>query len=109
MAKTQQQIITEIRDYIAKQGGPNSNWYSGIATNVKDRLHIDHNVPEKDYWFIYRDAGSEANARAIESWFFGQYQHQWWGWERYQSNFCLCLSEIIEDRPQHIPDPGQPG
>jgi hypothetical protein len=59
-------ICNEISDHISKQGSSRSSWYVGIASNVKQRLHGDHNVPEKNYWFIWRKAESSSHARAIE-------------------------------------------
>lgn len=65
-AKDTEVICSEISEHINKQAGPRQKWYVGIASNVKARLHGDHQVPEKDHWFIWRQAHSADDARAIE-------------------------------------------
>ncbi|GIW62200.1 MAG: hypothetical protein KatS3mg090_0026 [Patescibacteria group bacterium] len=48
MAKTKQEIISEIKSHMAQCGGSYSDWYVGIATDPRERLFIDHNVDEKN-------------------------------------------------------------
>jgi len=62
----EQQILQEIIDHINKRGGPFNGWYSGIASDPKDRLFKDHNVSEKKGHWIFQGAGSEQSARNIE-------------------------------------------
>ena len=62
-----QTVLDEIAAHINKQGGVKSSWYAGIASDPKHRLFSDHNVSEKDGWWIFRNAGSEAQARAAEN------------------------------------------
>ena len=66
MAKTAQEVYDEIVAHIKKQGGPFSSWYCGITENIKNRLFGDHNVPEKDHWFIHRPCTSNESARNVE-------------------------------------------
>ena len=56
-------IVAHIRDYIQKCGGWSSEWYVGIATDVRQRLFGDHNVDEHRGYWIYGQASSEAVAR----------------------------------------------
>jgi len=65
-AKNSKIICDEIAQHISKQGGEKKAWYFGIATDLKQRLHQDHQVPEEDYWYIWREAVSALEARAIE-------------------------------------------
>lgn len=60
-------IVAHIRDYIQKCGGWSSEWYVGIATDVRQRLFGDHNVDEHGGYWIYDQASSEAVARATEA------------------------------------------
>lgn len=69
MAKTEQEIITDILNHIKNEGSSFSKWYVGIASDIKKRLFGDHKVPEKDHWFIYRNASSSDVARKIEKHF----------------------------------------
>jgi len=64
LAIPNQQIIKEILDHVrlAKK----STWYVGIAASPKTTLFNRHNVDvEKGRW-IYKQANSEAEARATE-------------------------------------------
>lgn len=68
--KTPNQIVADIDGYIRQSGRPYSEWYVGIASNPRDRLFVDHCVSEtSDHW-IFRDAGTDSAARAIEQAFF---------------------------------------
>ena len=69
MAKTKQQIITEIENYINNNGGGFSAWYVGIASKPRDRLFNDHNVRENGDAWIYREATSSTVAREVEDHF----------------------------------------
>lgn len=64
-------IIAEIDAYIRSCGGPYSCWYCGVAAVPERRLFADHNVDREHGQWIYRDAGTDANARAVESHFHG--------------------------------------
>lgn len=69
MAKSKQEIITEIRNYIQNEGSGYRSWYVGIAKSPRVRLFSDHNVSENGGWWIYREASSSIAAREIESFF----------------------------------------
>lgn len=66
MAKTAEQIISDINAYMKACGGNNSDWYVGIATDARQRLFDDHAVSEKDGCWIYRQATSSDVARSVE-------------------------------------------
>jgi hypothetical protein len=66
MAKTAQQAYDEISAHISKQGGPYSQWYCGITTDIESRLFDDHNVLKKNHWFVYRECKSNKAARGVE-------------------------------------------
>ena len=65
------QIVADILRYIGVR--PNSRWYLGIATNPRDRLFNQHNVSETNGRWIYRDAGTEQNARDTEAYLLRHY------------------------------------
>ena len=56
-------IVKEIIDKIDKNGGTPSEWYTGIATNPKERLEQHKALGSK---WIYDNAGSDEVARKIE-------------------------------------------
>lgn len=62
----EQQAYDEIVAHIKKQGGAYSDWYCGIASDAKNRLFVGHNVPQKDYYWVYRQCDSNAAARNVE-------------------------------------------
>lgn len=64
---TQKEIVNEICTYADKEGSGYSHWYCGIASDPKERLFTDHNVAEKNSYWIYRNAVTEQNARDIEA------------------------------------------
>jgi len=69
MAKTKQEIISEVKSYMAQCGGSYSDWYVGIATDPRGRLFNDHNVDEKKGAWIYSEAENSSSAREIEDYF----------------------------------------
>ena len=70
MPKTNDQIIADIKDHANKSGAQKwSEIYVGVSKDARDRLFNSHGVPEKDYWWIYRQAMSSADARAVEDYF----------------------------------------
>ncbi len=69
MAKDEQTIKKEIKEYIDKCGGLYSEWYVGIAEDARERLFGDHNVDEDNGSWIYRQSTSAASARRVEEYF----------------------------------------
>lgn len=58
-------IVNDILAYVGNQN--KSDWYVGIATNVKERLFFEHNVVERGgAGWIFGTAASEQNARDTE-------------------------------------------
>lgn len=66
MSKDAQVIVNEFNDHIKKQGGQPFHWYVGITEDVEERLFGGHRIPRKNHWFIYREADSAREARAVE-------------------------------------------
>jgi len=64
-----EKIVGEIDAHIKQEGSGYSQWYCGIASDPKERLFNDHNVSEKNGWWIFRDAGSDDGARRVEDYF----------------------------------------
>jgi hypothetical protein len=58
-------VIVDIDNHIRKGGGGYAAWYCGIAATPRDRLFSDHNVAAGGWWIV-RDCGTEAGARAVE-------------------------------------------
>jgi hypothetical protein len=66
LTKTKNEIVTDIKFYIANHGGRYRDWYVGVSADAKDRLFQGHKVDkEKDMW-IYRRAVSSTVAREVE-------------------------------------------
>jgi len=64
MAKTKQEIISDIKAYMANYPSTKySDWYVGIAAIPRDRLFIDHSVDEKNGAWIFREAESRCFGR----------------------------------------------
>lgn len=62
----QKEIVNQICEHADKESSGYKNWYCGIASNPKERLFNDHNVPEKNSWWIHSNAQTEQNARDTE-------------------------------------------
>ena len=62
-------IAGEILAHIHREGSGYNNWYVGITNDIRKRLFGDHNVSEKDSWYIYRTASSSEIARRVEKYF----------------------------------------
>lgn len=71
---SEQQIHNEIMKYIHDDGQNYGSWYVGISSDPRKRLFIDHNVQEKDSWWIYRKAESPQNARNVEEFIINKYK-----------------------------------
>ena len=65
-AQDTQQVCSEIVAHIKKQGGAYSTWYCGIASNWEERLFDEHDVPQKDHWYIARQCYNDNDARIVE-------------------------------------------
>ncbi len=64
---TKQEIIAHIDGYMCQfQNTRNSQWYVGIASDVRQRLFSDHGVSEESGQWTYMLADSSDNARAVE-------------------------------------------
>lgn len=66
MAIPAQQAYDEIKAYIDKQDSPYPSWYAGIASDTRSRLFEEHNVSEKDDFWIYRKCPNDQSARNAE-------------------------------------------
>jgi hypothetical protein len=66
LAAPPNQPAIDIVQYIRQCGGDFPNWYAGIAADPRARLFNDHNVNEHGGQWIFRDAGTDAEARKAE-------------------------------------------
>lgn len=69
MAKSQDDIISDIEGHIAKYGGSYSDWYVGITEDAKARVFGDHGVVDGSDPYIWRTAVNSAVTREIEAHF----------------------------------------
>ena len=60
-------IEAEIDGCIIKCGKGYREWYVGVAADPSERLFQGHQVSQETGAWIYRDAGSEPEARTIEA------------------------------------------
>lgn len=65
MIKAKVEIIAEMSRYL-KNRGILSYWYTGVASDPRQRLFLDHNVPQSggNGW-IYRECENAAIAREV--------------------------------------------
>jgi hypothetical protein len=66
MAIPAQQAYDEIKAFIDKRNRPYSSWYAGIASDARSRLFQEHNVSEKNDWWILRQCQNDQSARNVE-------------------------------------------
>jgi len=69
MAKSKQEIISEIEAYMQNGGGSLRAWYVGISNDARTRLFNGHRVRENGDWWIYSKASSSQVAREVEDYF----------------------------------------
>jgi hypothetical protein len=69
VAKTKQEIITEIKTYISTRGGDFSAWYVGVTSDATATLLNGHRVDQKKDNWVFRTADSATTAREIEHYF----------------------------------------
>jgi hypothetical protein len=69
LAKSEQEIISDIQNYIKKEGSSYKQWYVGITNDVDRRLFGEHNVNKEVGWWIFSGAASDTIARRIEQYF----------------------------------------
>jgi hypothetical protein len=70
MAKNDK-IVQDILDYVGNEDKP--DWYVGIATDIEQRLFVEHNVSKNNGRWIYREANSEQEARDTEKYLLDTY------------------------------------
>ncbi|MGD0337941.1 MAG: hypothetical protein ABSB78_04065 [Bacteroidota bacterium] len=66
MASTAKEIYNDILARANRDGSGFGNWYVGTTSDPNRRLFEEHNVQEKDGWWIYREALSYPSARNVE-------------------------------------------
>jgi len=69
MAKSEEEIKSDIKAQIEGGGSGYRAWYVGISKDARDRLFSGHGVREQGDWWIYRQAQSSAAARNVEAYF----------------------------------------
>lgn len=70
MASAANTIISDFEQHIRDSGAEYySEWYVGITEDLRKRLFGDHDVPEKNHWWITREAQSSEAARKVEKYF----------------------------------------
>ena len=72
MASDKATAISDIKAYVANNGGNYSQWYVGIAADPRERLFNDHAVKEKGDAWIYRQCTTSDVARSVEKHFLAQ-------------------------------------
>lgn len=70
---TEVSIANEILQHVNSEGSSKSSWYVGIASNPRDRLFKDHNVQEKNSWWIYKNTVTDTSSRRIERYLIDSY------------------------------------
>ena len=65
-AQTEQVIFDEIMGHIKHEGSAFESWYAGITKDIEIRLQGYHCVPQKDPWYIWREAVSAPEAQNVQ-------------------------------------------
>ena len=66
---SEEQIKSDIKAHIEKEGSSRSSWYVGVSKDARNRLFNEHGVQEIGDWWIYRQAFSSDAARNVEDYF----------------------------------------
>ena len=66
---TQEEIKTEIRQFIEEKGGRILDWYVGISSAPEERLFQEHGLIKNNDDWIYRTAESQDEAKRIGKYF----------------------------------------
>ena len=69
MAKSKQEIISDIDAHIEDCGGAYSSWYVGITEDAERRVFQEHGVVKGKDTYIWRKASSSVVARDVEAHF----------------------------------------
>lgn len=69
MTATKQEVIADLRGYLARLGGPYRTWYVGITADPRARLFRDHGLDEKADVWVSRECESSEVAREVEELF----------------------------------------
>ena len=69
MAKSYDEIVSDIDNHIKKHKGKYSDYYCGITNDAERRLFDEHNVDKEHGVWIYRTASSDDVARKVEQHF----------------------------------------
>ena len=69
MAKSEETVKIEIKNYIDKEGSSYSEWYVGITDNPEERLFDEHGVDRGQPWWIYEECFNATSARRVEDYF----------------------------------------
>jgi len=60
------QAFDKIKSFIDDHNNNYPKWYSGIASNPRERLFEEHNVSEKSGLWIFQRCLSEQSVRSVE-------------------------------------------
>jgi len=66
MAKTKEEAKKHLKDYILSNGGNYPDWYTGIASEIEQRLFNDHSVDQKNGLWAWAKCQSADVAREVE-------------------------------------------
>lgn len=69
MAKSEEEIRSEVQKFISRHKGRYSSWYVGISEDPRRRLFDEHKVRREVGPWIYKWASSSNVARRIEDYF----------------------------------------
>lgn len=72
LTMTARQVASDIQTHIQQCGGGFAGWYAGIASDLRNRMFVDHSVDETTGPWIFRDAGYDVFAPQVEDYLHSQ-------------------------------------
>lgn len=99
MAVNLNQVVSEILDYVRKNGGAYSQWYAGIAADPKKRLFDDHGVIHNSLWIHSGDCGGSEAARVIEKYLLSKGFDGGDGGGSYDTRFVYAYRKTLSTNP----------
>jgi hypothetical protein len=99
MAVNLNQVVSEILDYVRKNGGAYSQWYAGIAATPKKRLFDDHRVLENGIWIHSADCGGSEAAREVEKYLLSIGFDGGDGGGSYDTRFIYAYKKTLSSNP----------
>ncbi len=99
IAKSSEDIVMELLEFIHAEGGHPCMWYVGVTDDAQRRLFDEHQVHLQNDAWIYRTASSEMEAQRVEEYFQGHGLDGGKGSRRTSSHMVYAYRKSISTEP----------